>query len=102
MKSIDEKFNLTQSGNSEILAIWFEQSIRFGYEGIDDALEQFLIRIGRRKFLVPLYQALSNTTSGKNRAKEIYEKARSNYQAGYNSDDDRMSAAEVSNSRELI
>ena len=79
MKSIDEKFNLTQSGNSEILAIWFEQSIRFGYEGIDDALEQFLIRIGRRKFLVPLYQALSNTTSGKNRAKEIYEKARSNY-----------------------
>ena len=79
MKSIDEKFNLTQSGNSEILAIWFEQSIRFGYEGIDDALEQFLIRIGRRKFLVPLYRALSNTTSGKNRAKEIYEKARSNY-----------------------
>ena len=79
MKSIDEKFNLTQSGNSEILAIWFEQSIRFGYEGIDAALEQFLIRIGRRKFLVPLYQALTNTISGKKRAREIYEKARSNY-----------------------
>ena len=29
-------------------------------------------------------------------------KPRSNYQAGYNSDDDRMSAAEVSNFRELI
>ena len=62
MKSIDEKFNLTQSGNSEILAIWFEQSIRFGYEGIDAALEQFLIRIGRRKFLKTSLSTLAFAT----------------------------------------
>jgi len=79
MKLIDDKFKLTQSGNSEILAAWFEQSIRFNYRGIDAALEKFLTRIGRRKFLEPLYTALAATPEGKERAIIIYEKARGNY-----------------------
>ena len=79
MKMIDEKYGLTHSGNSEILAAWFEQSIKFGYEGIYPALEDFLIRIGRRKFLQPIYQALANSEEGMIRAKEIYSKARGNY-----------------------
>ena len=51
LQLIDQKFKLTQSGNSEILAAWFEQSIKFNYRGVDFALEKFLIRVGRRKFL---------------------------------------------------
>jgi leukotriene A-4 hydrolase/aminopeptidase len=79
MRIIDEKFNLTNSGNSEILAAWFEQSIKFGYDEIYPALEKFLVRVGRRKFLEPLYKALANSDEGMQRAREIYAKARGNY-----------------------
>lgn len=79
LQLIDQKFKLTQSGNSEILAAWFEQSIKFNYRGVDVALEKFLIRVGRRKFLTPLYKALASTPDGKKRAIDIYEKARGNY-----------------------
>lgn len=79
MAQIDSKFHLTQSGNSEIAAIWFEMSINFGYAAIDKELEAFLIKIGRRKFLMPLYTALAATPEGKEKALAIYKKARSNY-----------------------
>jgi hypothetical protein len=89
MSAIDAEFKLTNSGNSEILAVWFEQSIRFDYRGIDQALEKFLIRVGRRKFLQPLYKALASTAEGKERAKEIYKKARGNYHyVSFNTIDD--------------
>lgn len=79
MAMLDDAFHLTQSGNSEIAAIWFEKSINFGYQAIDKELEAFLIKVGRRKFLMPLYTALAATPEGKTKALEIYKKARPNY-----------------------
>lgn len=79
MGILDEKFNLTQSGNSEIAAIWFEKSINFGYDKIDKELTAFLTKIGRRKFLQPLYTALAATPEGKKKGIEIYKQARNNY-----------------------
>lgn len=79
MAELDAKFDFTHSGNSEIAAIWFEKSINFGYDKIDDALEAFLMKVGRRKFLQPLYAALAKTPEGKAKGLEIYKKARSNY-----------------------
>lgn len=79
MALLDENFHLTQSGNSEIAAIWFEKSINFGYDAIDAELEAFLVKVGRRKFLMPLYTALAETPEGKEKALAIYKKARSNY-----------------------
>jgi len=79
MAILDEAFHLTQSGNSEIAAIWFEKSINAGYDKIDVELEAFLIRVGRRKFLQPLYNALAATSEGKQKGLDIYVKARDNY-----------------------
>ena len=79
MAVLDDAFHLTQSGNSEIAAIWFEKSINAGYNKIDDELEAFLIRVGRRKFLQPLYNALAATPEGKQKGLDIYVKARDNY-----------------------
>jgi leukotriene A-4 hydrolase/aminopeptidase len=79
MALLDENFQLTQSGNSEIAAIWFEKSINFGYDAIDAELEAFLMKVGRRKFLMPLYTALAATPEGKEKALAIYKNARSNY-----------------------
>lgn len=79
MSTLDEAFHLTQSGNSEIAAIWFEKSINAGYNKIDVELEAFLMRVGRRKFLQPLYIALAGSPEGKQKGLDIYEKARNNY-----------------------
>lgn len=88
MAMLDNAFHLTQSGNSEIAAIWFEKSINFGYDAIDKELEAFLVKVGRRKFLMPLYTALAATPEGKEKALAIYKKARPNYHyVSYNSID---------------
>lgn len=79
MTALDQEFKFTQSGNSEIQAAWFDHAIRHDYEPAYPALESFLIRVGRRKFLRPIYTALSKTESGRERAMAIYQKARPNY-----------------------
>ncbi len=74
----DELFSFTTSTNSEIAAAWFEKSIRASYQPAYEALEAFLIKVGRRKFLTPLYRAMIESGK-KNMANTIYQKARPNY-----------------------
>lgn len=81
MAALDAAFGLSQSGNSEILMAWMERSIRTGYSEVNiDVIEAFLIKVGRRKFLTPLYRALIETGQIE-RARSIYEKAKANYHA---------------------
>ena len=79
MTDLDAAFGFTSSGNSEILHEWLMQAIEHGYEPAYDALERFLLRQGRRKFLKPLYQKLSESPDGMQRARAIYAKARPMY-----------------------
>ena len=79
MAELDRTFGFTGSGNSEIAFAWFVQCIANGYEAAYPALSDFLIHVGRRKFLTPLYAALSRTESGKLVARTIYRQARPNY-----------------------
>ena len=79
MAEVDRFGNLTESGNSEIVTAWGVISIRNGYELMQPKIESFLINTGRRKFLSPLYNELIKTAAGRNRAREIYKKARPNY-----------------------
>ena len=77
LKKLDAAFEFTTSGNSEILNAWFQLTIPKGYKGADNALEDFLMTVGRRKFLQPLYEALY--MKDPLRAKRIYKNARENY-----------------------
>lgn len=77
--ALDAAFQLTASGNAELLAAWFPHTLRAGYAAAGPALERFLRRVGRRKFLVPLYRALLATPGGLARARAIYAAARPNY-----------------------
>lgn len=77
---IDEAYGLSQSGNSEISAAWFLPTIAAGYEAVYPKVEQFLISVGRRKFLTPTYKALLGAKQDQ-LAKDIYAKARPNYHA---------------------
>mgnify|MGYP001480580743 FL=1 len=79
LSDLDKVFNFSNSGNSEILALWFLQSIKSDYQPAFDNLEKFLIKIGRRKFLQPLFLELSKNEKHKAWAKEVYKKARGNY-----------------------
>lgn len=79
MKELDEAFQFTESGNSEVLSAWLIQSIKVEYLEAYPRLEEFLINTGRRKFLAPIYSELAKTDEGTEMAKEIYAKARQNY-----------------------
>ncbi len=79
MRALDRAFKLTERGNSEIAHQWLLIAIRNHYQAADDRLESYLISIGRRKLVLPLYKALAATPAGKKRALEIYAKARPGY-----------------------
>ncbi|MGQ0763349.1 MAG: M1 family metallopeptidase [Acidobacteriota bacterium] len=79
MGELDNAFRLTQSGNSEIAFQWLLMSIRNSYDPAYPRLEEFLLSVGRRKFIRPLYQELAKTPAGKARAIEIYRRARPTY-----------------------
>lgn len=81
MKELDDAFRFSSTGNSEILHEWLMQAIANDYEPAYDALERFLLRQGRRKFLKPLYQKMAETEGGTARARRIYTKARPTYHA---------------------
>ncbi len=79
MSELDAAFGFTETGNSEIAAAWYEHAIQSNYRKAFPAMEEFLVSVGRRKFLEPLYQKLSETDEHLKWAKEVYEKARPNY-----------------------
>lgn len=79
LADLDAAFGFTKSGNSEILAAWFDNTIRNRYAPADAALEAFLTGMGRRKFLKPLYERLAATPEGLEQARAVYAKARPGY-----------------------
>jgi leukotriene-A4 hydrolase len=79
MGELDRAFKLTRSGNSEIAFQWLLMSIQNQYAPAYPRLEEFLLSVGRRKFIRPLYQELAKTPEGKKRALEIYRRARPTY-----------------------
>ena len=89
MADLDKMFKFTASGNSEIQAAWYTLAVRMKYEPAYSHVEQFLIQVGRRKFLMPLYKEMAKTPEGREWAKKIYVKARPNYHSvAYNSIDE--------------
>lgn len=79
MAELDRAFNLTTRGNSEIAFQWLLMGIRNDYAASFPRLEEFLISIGRRKFVKPLFEELVKTPAGRERAARIYARARSGY-----------------------
>ncbi len=79
LRALDETFGLTSSENVEIAFQWLLMAIRGGDRTTDARLESFLVSIGRRKFIKPLYEELVKTEAGRARAREIYRKARPGY-----------------------
>jgi hypothetical protein len=58
MAGLDARFHFTQTQNAEIACDWFVLSIQSDYRPAYQAMHDFLLKVGRRKFLMPIYEAL--------------------------------------------
>lgn len=54
-------------------------SVRSGYDAVYPVMSEYLIAIGRRKLIVPLYKELAQTEEGKAWALKVYQQARPGY-----------------------
>ncbi len=79
MAALDAAFHLTESTNAEIALVWFRLAIATHYAAAEPAIDAYLVHIGRRKFIVPIYRDLVATPEGKVMAARIYARARAGY-----------------------
>ena len=79
LAELDAAFGFTNIGNSEVAHLWLLTAIRNQYAPAYPRLESYLVEIGRRKLIKPLYDELVLTEDGRARADAIYERARPGY-----------------------
>lgn len=79
---LDVHLGLSQSGNNEILFAWLELALANRYEPVVPVAETFLAKVGRRKFVQPLFETLMGQGEwGQPIARRIYAKTRAGYHA---------------------
>ncbi len=90
MKQVDEQLNFRDSGNAEIMSEWFILGIKNDYQALRPDIKAFLKKVGRRKFLRPIYQTLADGSEEDIAfALSVYEEARPNYHSvSYNTIDE--------------
>jgi aminopeptidase N len=80
LATLDEAFNLSRSGNSEIRFAFLDLAVKNRFDPAVPALEEFLTVQGRRKFVRPLISALAEDRQwGRPIAARIYSKTRGSY-----------------------
>ncbi len=79
MNDLKKNVNFAKSGNAELEAAWYLHVLRNNFTEDYIYVDAFLQKVGRRKFLMPLYAEMIKTEAGKKMAKDIYNKARKNY-----------------------
>jgi aminopeptidase N len=81
LKLLDKKLDFKGWGNAEIATEWFVLGVDAGYKDIRPDMEKFLKKVGRRKFLLPIYKTLAKRPADLKWAKYVYSEARANYHA---------------------
>lgn len=73
---LDEAFKLTGSANGEIAQRWYPLAERSGYFEARPAMAAFLKKVGRRKLVLPTWEALAATRDGREFARKVFAEAR--------------------------
>ncbi len=80
LEMLESTFSLNQAQNSEIRFAWLMLAIANRYDDARDSTERFLLGMGRRKFVAPLFEALMGEGNwGERQARRIYREARPRY-----------------------
>lgn len=95
LAALDGTLELSQTNNNEVLFLWLEAALRNQYEPAVPQAERFLGKVGRNKFVGPLFRALNETDWGKPIARRIYAETRPTYHAYTRSNVDEMLQFEV-------
>ncbi|TFI58036.1 M1 family peptidase [Sphingomonas parva] len=82
LAELDRAFQLSQSGNAETLFAWLQLALANRYQPAVAPAERFLMSLGRRKFVAPLFETLvAQGDWGRPIAERIYARARPTYHA---------------------
>jgi len=79
MKKLDAYLNFRNWGNSEVMSEWYVLGIHSGYTELRPYMKKFLNKVGRRKFLLPIYSALMEKEDDKAWAREVFNEAKEHY-----------------------
>jgi hypothetical protein len=79
LKKLDFYFSFKNCGNSEIMTDWFVLGIQNNYSELNPEVRKFLSKVGRRKYLLPIYEAMLTNKKTEIMAKEIFEAYKKNY-----------------------
>jgi len=81
LRALENEFKFSRA-NSEIANQWLVLAVRSNWVAMIPSIEEFLISVGRRKFLMPLYGAMNEGNANwKSTARAIYKKSRKGYHA---------------------
>jgi leukotriene-A4 hydrolase len=81
MNILDENLSFSEWTNAEIQFEWFMKSISSNYTAAYPYLKSFLEKIGRRKFILPLYEALYENENTRQKALDWFNQFKKNYHA---------------------
>nr|WP_229507854.1 leukotriene A4 hydrolase C-terminal domain-containing protein [Massilia sp. Dwa41.01b] len=79
LQQLDAAFGLAKSSNDEVAFRFHRAAIHAGYREVRPQLQAFLMRVGRQKFVVPLYTALRANLDDRAWAENLYKSARERY-----------------------
>ncbi len=79
LSQLDTAYIFTGTRNGELAQRWYPLAVRSGYVQANPAIARFLQTIGRRKLIMPTYEALAKTEPGLAFAKEVFARARPGY-----------------------
>ena len=79
LSQLDTAYRFTGTPNGEIAQRWYPLAVRSGYVQANPAIAEFLQKIGRRKLIMPTFDALVKTEAGLAFAKEVFAKAKPGY-----------------------
>ncbi|MFM2388102.1 MAG: hypothetical protein RL660_2859 [Bacteroidota bacterium] len=83
LTALDAHIGLTNTSNSEIAFEWFLQSLESNYTPVNAKLEAFLLSVGRKKFVKPLYTKMlevgKKNKQVADKARDIFTRAKSGY-----------------------
>jgi len=95
LSALDQALGLSVTGNNEVLFLWLKLALANRYEPAVPLAEAFLARVGRRKFVAPLFQALMDEGEwGRPIARRIYQATRPSYHAVTRGTVDKIVAGE--------
>ena len=73
LATLDERFKFSSAQNTEVHVAWLLLALQCGSETVLPQVEAFVGRVGRMKYLKPLFAALHGRASTKDLAKKLFE-----------------------------